>query len=41
MWHPRTNHDHKADASTDTAQVNKGRDWLPGWINGIKSLPVT
>src|ERR1019366_5194973 len=26
---PEPNHDHKADASTDTPQINRGRDWLP------------
>ena len=25
---PEPNHDHKADASTDTPQINRGRDWL-------------
>ena len=25
---PEPNHDHKADASSDTPQINGGRDWL-------------
>jgi hypothetical protein len=35
---PEPNHDHKADASTGTPQINRGRDWLPPHLVLIRRL---